>query len=702
MKKILFAINHKKTEEMIENKISDQYLVVGATTYKEAVLDKLESSGADTLLIRDTLPGSLPIDHLLNRVRVLFPEVRIIIICQERPKRDPFLKSMVDLGIYDIINLDRVSVDMIISYILSPRTYRDVAQYGVGLIDDNTIQLPTTDTQQNKHTKEDDKDNTERKKTPGGNFLNGIKELIKPSKPAQSSSSEDNQSTDTLAIPQVNIHLIQESMREAESRKAQANLDTMIQEAVAKQTEDLSAQIKTLKQTVLEKDALLATANQDLIKATARVDDMRAERDKIQLSYSKLVDSTKEGYAIYEKQIMDLRSEVNTPAWYQEQREQWTQKEAELQRALSEKIAESESRQEEIGDLNREIETLHKQEKALQDKLRQGPQIKLVQGEASKKREQELTAQIKELKAALEISESNNPDYSDPDVSVPMLPDNIPFTKSSSPVKTSVFIGGKHGVGTTTVALNVATGLAMSGNNVLLIEINKKFPLLNHYFELTHIPYGIEETFIALSNGDSSGIEKSVIRMRGITSKQKNLAQAYRKLPVGLNLMLFSNNSLIDQNSLISLVVNPITLSTFIHSLTLSGKYSHVIFDIQCDEQDILNGILNNGNDIDSLNLVLSQDSHSIASTGRLITCIAKSDNPNVLAGCNVFITRFNKNISITQGKIEKMLHISSTQVITLSEDSAGYFEAASSATPYIMNGRFKHEINQCLSRYSS
>ena len=62
MHKLLFAINHQATENAITSKVSDEYLPVDAVTYKEAVLDKLGSTGADTLLITSRFDGFGKID----------------------------------------------------------------------------------------------------------------------------------------------------------------------------------------------------------------------------------------------------------------------------------------------------------------------------------------------------------------------------------------------------------------------------------------------------------------------------------------------------------------------------------------------------------------------------------------------------------------------------------------------------------------
>ena len=46
MKKLLYAINHRQTEDMISEYLSGEYLPVGAVTYKEAIIEQLHSTGA--------------------------------------------------------------------------------------------------------------------------------------------------------------------------------------------------------------------------------------------------------------------------------------------------------------------------------------------------------------------------------------------------------------------------------------------------------------------------------------------------------------------------------------------------------------------------------------------------------------------------------------------------------------------------------
>lgn len=99
MKKLLYAINHRQTEDMISEYLSGEYLPVGAATYKEAIIEQLHSTGADVVLIRDSLPGSTSLESLLKRIRVECPDVRVVLICSHRQKKDPFLQEVVGLAL---------------------------------------------------------------------------------------------------------------------------------------------------------------------------------------------------------------------------------------------------------------------------------------------------------------------------------------------------------------------------------------------------------------------------------------------------------------------------------------------------------------------------------------------------------------------------------------------------------------------------
>ena len=80
MKKVLFALNHKATEDFVTERLGPDYIIVNAVTYREAVLSALPGAGADILVFRDSLDGSIDITRLFEQIRTEYPEIRIVFI----------------------------------------------------------------------------------------------------------------------------------------------------------------------------------------------------------------------------------------------------------------------------------------------------------------------------------------------------------------------------------------------------------------------------------------------------------------------------------------------------------------------------------------------------------------------------------------------------------------------------------------------
>ena len=54
MKNVLFAIGHKKTEEILQDALKSEGLnVVGVVTYKSGILKKIEETRPDVVVIRE-------------------------------------------------------------------------------------------------------------------------------------------------------------------------------------------------------------------------------------------------------------------------------------------------------------------------------------------------------------------------------------------------------------------------------------------------------------------------------------------------------------------------------------------------------------------------------------------------------------------------------------------------------------------------
>lgn len=131
MKKILYAVANKKWEDFFRTKIPKEFCICDeAATYREAVVDMVQRVQADILLIREKLPGQIPITDVIHEVREKAENCRIIFLSEPKPVGDVLLATLVSYGVYDIITDQRISVDSILRVLKHPKTYKDVSAYG--------------------------------------------------------------------------------------------------------------------------------------------------------------------------------------------------------------------------------------------------------------------------------------------------------------------------------------------------------------------------------------------------------------------------------------------------------------------------------------------------------------------------------------------------------------------------------------------
>lgn len=131
MKKILYAVANKKWEDFFRTKIPKEFCICDeAATFREAVVDMVQRANADILLIREKLPGQVPITDVIHEVREKAENCRIVFLSEPKPVGDVLLATLVSYGVYDIIADQRISVDSILRVLKQPKTYKDVSAYG--------------------------------------------------------------------------------------------------------------------------------------------------------------------------------------------------------------------------------------------------------------------------------------------------------------------------------------------------------------------------------------------------------------------------------------------------------------------------------------------------------------------------------------------------------------------------------------------
>lgn len=717
--KLLFAINHKATENAIAERVSNEYLVVGAITYRDAVISKIEETGADTLLIIDSLPGSISFERLLQNTRIAHPNTRIVVICREYESNAPFLQALVSLGIYDIINSDKPTISEICSYILTPRTIRDATKYGFGL------QMPD-DTQSQRATMQPpaptQKPAGKGKRGFISDVMKGFEALRKP--PVKTAVGEQGESTAMPSsgstgafsggykVPKMDIELLRNTIQQTEARKAQENLDKLIMEAVERQTAALKKENDELRSRLKEVETDMTLQERQSSSAMQEADMLRSDRDRIKISLEQTRNEMQGVINMYESQLAALHDSTNTPAWYQQQSEIWEGEKRTLNAALTDKTREAEELSFRAEMLARQVQESTKVIEDMKGQLQRAQDMQLsergsedliAQLRANLSQEkietERLSQELKETKAELAIAREGGPDYSRPLVEVPLLPDDTIYTTASGEPQTILMMGATHGIGATTVAMNLAASLALKGHKTLLVEVNPNYPRLNHYFELTHVPYGLEEALGAISAGHINEIEKAIIRPHGLRPTQANLYKTYKKLPGGLHFLLLSNESLV-HHTYTRNGLSEASMYTMLSYLVRRLQYTHIILDIQCDDFKMFEVLISCGYPIDKLGVVLSQDSHSVAAAGLLITELSRAHAASLVASGEFIINRYNPTAVLTPQKIERTLRLGSAQMSKFTEDSSGYLAAGASGLPYIMSrGRFSGEYDGLRSK---
>lgn len=701
MTKVLYALNHKATEDYVTEKLGPDYIIINAVTYREAVLSALPGAGADILVVRDSLEGSIDITRLFEQIRTEYPEIRIIFICGERPKGDKMLATIVSLGIYDIIHKNAVPVDDIVERIKHPASFRDAAMY-YSFDQGNTVAAIQPVEQEEAASSG---------KIGGlGGFLSVLDSLKRLPRGGGREGAETGpvQVRETAVHPQVNIELLRETMREEAAREAQRNLDELIKVAAQKETVRLEEELTALKKALNDSRLLMEQKENRIGDLLRQLDEAKVAADRAKSDYKTLQESANKGMSAYEAQLQALKSQKDTPLWYGEQSKRWEEE----KQALSTEIEQSRVRiaalEDEKSYTMLEYDRMKQSYKEMEEALKIAKDAQLVGKEADSliaqlRRENtmmkgELASVRNDLsntQAKLRIASEGGPDFSRPVVEIPYLPDEEIYLPSEGPAQTILVLGAKHGVGNSTVALNLATSAAQRSHKTLLIEVNDKFPLLNEYFELTNVPLGLNDSLDSIIKGDTQTIDAAIIRFHALRPLNSKLGKKYKKLPKGLHLLLYSNEDLVASMGGTHRPIEAAAVLALFNYLIIKQQYTHVIVDVQPDDHQTIDALINSGLVINRMIMTMSQDPHSVSSAGVLISNLAKSRASGLVVNAEYVISKFNHTGPLTTAKIAKHLHLPQQQFTALSEDSLGYVASSIAGVPYVISkGRFSSEYD--------
>lgn len=623
MKTILFAIGHKPTEDaIVKNLPQDEYNVIGIVTYKGSVLKQIEEKRPDIVLLRQNISGSEDILNLTYEIRTQFPSVRVIFLADGTDHSSKVLPALVSWGIYDIISGKTIKLLNIIEIITSPRTLKDMSKYKL-------VNLPFKQPLDLDQPDEGKKEELRKEKA---------KDKIFRILPQKKEVNPQKKKLTELVEKEADVLKTEESIEalKAKIKETSETLESLITEEVS-----LSEKKDQLLNITNEKTTLLKNLSEDVLNLSFQVDELEADisalnEQKIWLEKDlKTNETTRIDLSLA---IEGLRQKINEMPELEEKQlelkelektyEDEKNKEDLLSQAiedkkqalvkLSEEILEKERK---IGQSDQSIEekvailkdlTINKEDEK-QELIKESEllseQIKKTESEIivlneklTTIRNEKKDVEDKQDKLKVELEKEHNQFY----VPQPHHSEDNKKTKAVSQylkkyetVQVFGFMGSKHGIGNSTIALNVAALMAQK-NKVLFIEINEKFPISSYLFELMNI---------------SSGLEYAVdLALKGKTEeiKEEILISDSKKVPKNLHFLTFSNSYLVKEKDG---QVSPFSVQGFlalIEAIVLLKAYEVVIIDFQPDENDISHAALSGQIPMDQLFMTISQDAHSI------------------------------------------------------------------------------------------
>lgn len=659
MKKILFAIAHKATEDaIIKNLPEGEFQVAGIVTYKGGVLKNTEDRMPDILLLRDQITGNENILDLTYEIRTQFPSVRIIFLSDKDDTENNVIPTLVSYGIYDIIVEKKIKLVNILDIIENPRTLRDMSRYKLNHLPFNP---PNDDRSSNSHNNEV----VEEKQGLFGRIIGGKKKEVKDVV-LQKKSQEELLVSRDKSLSQSQEELDQ-MLQEIENKERQilsleenqsslfekSNLLEIRNKRLASDIERLNSELKIVEQTGLDAEVEIKV----LVDRKGELETLLANRDgdssllQKEIEYLKEVWTSKDPAGKLLEQKVRLQAEIDaTREGIRDIREIVEKKREQLQ-LLKEDVVRYGK---EDVDLGKEIENEHKNlQQSLLKKTGLSEQVKREfdtlndQSQALEKETASLKSEIESLQKQngvlldqkieleqvrkTEMEKSAEPPIcKDGDAPVPQnvscdivnIPNRKPIIifqneEKLAPVRpkrlfqekvnvlkasgcsTVAFLGSKHGVGNSTLALNTAALLATK-NRVLYIEINDRFPMSSYLLELLNISNGLE--FAASYAGEG----KTDLVFDEVLKPDNSL------VPQTLHFLTFSNSYLIQEKADHIAEFSSENFGKLINVLKESKRYEFIILDMQPDENEVTGAILAGSIPVDQLFITMTQDVHSV------------------------------------------------------------------------------------------
>lgn len=261
----------------------------------------------------------------------------------------------------------------------------------------------------------------------------------------------------------------------------------------------------------------------------------------------------------------------------------------------------------------------------------------------------------------------------------------------SSKQKVITFFGTVPGVGTSTLALNTATYLALKGFKTIYVEFNEILPTLSYWFDLSDIESGLEKAFFGIETRNYEDIDDCIVTKEDILALKSDMNDKHQKYPENLHYMFFSD-SYIKSGEIVG--TNPNTLKDLLLYLLYKSGYDYVILDVY-SHSDF--HILETSTIFSSWNVfVMTQDVVTIGASLKMFAALRSNGvefeflrdptdkNASSVNYKNIYlVNKYNSNVKLNKSKIKSWLE--ADRVMTIPENSTDIVNGLFNALPAVL-----------------
>lgn len=234
---------------------------------------------------------------------------------------------------------------------------------------------------------------------------------------------------------------------------------------------------------------------------------------------------------------------------------------------------------------------------------------------------------------------------------------------SDHPCQVVAFMGAKHGVGNTTVALNTA-GVLAAKYKVLFIEVNERYPATSYLFEFRNMITGLEVAAQSVRIGEPGKIDAM------IEHAEK------KKCPPNLHFLPFSHSVLIAEKENRNEVLDVDGLNGILSYLLEKNYYDYIFVDIQPDDRYVGEGLLDGRLVSDSVFFTITQDVHSIACADYKKHQMEEKF-PSLLKDLNYVVNSYEPDCKMLIPQIANVLDVAESVVVPISLDYARLIDSS-------------------------